>query len=150
MKWYFVRFEDKDGYRCRPHLIPETLLDVVIQDVIVRHGHIPADATIVETSGMDLPGMMISTRPYEVFNLPGLEFTVPCSDVGLIMYDFRQAKSRDDYWYKVTNYHHCMCLEEDDWASLTAEMALREPSANKKYDKFFAEWSAKTKPRGDV
>lgn len=149
MQWYFVKFEDKDGYLCRPHLIPEPLLDVVVQDVIVRHGHIPERVTIVTESAMDLPGMMITTRPYEDFYLPGLKFYVPCSDVEMVRRDFEQAKDRDG-WYKVTNYHHCMCLTGVMRKFLVRELTAREPSANKRYDEFFAKWLSKTKARGDV
>lgn len=81
--WRWLTFDDSGPGHTVAHGVHESLVDVAIADLQQRypdHGNLASNTALPQLV-LDVPGMAITTRPIEEFNVDGLKLEIPSEDL---------------------------------------------------------------------
>ena len=137
MNWTWLRFES-ESKSILPHAVHDDLLDVVVLDLIAR---VPDAKAVIEPLArfdIDMPGMIMTTRPYMTFEFQGLPITMPCEDFGSFIVQLDSARIQECGYYLLFGFHRCMALTSEQRDLLTLELRALHPEAERRASEFYA------------
>lgn len=131
LDWVFACFEQAKG-----HYVPKKLLPHLIADMAQRGFGEMTYCDDRPDGVIDLPGMMMLDRKYEVFQFSGFELKIPICDywhfLSRVHNKCPSRKFSDGTMYrKIHTYHPCVIIPEDEWLPFVTEMAMRWPAVEK-------------------
>ncbi len=154
--WRWLVFEDNaDGSYITSFAVHQWSYRAVMADLRSRHpdDKIKKDEPSDELF-LDTPGMVITTRPIETFNLLGLRLRIPCEDVGQFANALLNAMTdpkQDQHWrlldtavpyLRLKGFHRAIILTRGQVRMLWKMLDERSATAAVRSDAHWAAWSA--------
>lgn len=149
--WRWIAFTGAgvDGNSLKNHAVPASLERSLLAD-LVRRGHgVEHTSKSIRQCFMDQPGPVVSTRPNESFELPGLELVLPsedCADFAGRLQRMEQrtfepfpGRSRTRPYYKLHSWLRCLVLTPTHYRSLLAQVTARLVDAENRARAFYLE-----------
>lgn len=138
MTWRLVTWTD---YVVRSHLVCTELEALLIADMAVRAPGVAVVSVIDKADdGINMPGMIIVTRPNETFVLDGLELEIPCEDVRDILNRLERLPLRhfgEVPYYKLHSFLRCTVLTPAQRDAFMAMLRERVFVAERKSEVFY-------------
>lgn len=144
----------------KTHTMPEVFYNEIVGEYLAQgHPLHPGGGAFVNPSqitewGFDLGGMAIMGRPFEVFDVDGLAFSLPSEEIERF-YNYWTRKSDDERIrytpvsrrpYVKLKATGCLVVTPESYTRLIEHMRLRMPAAYQRSEEFMLEWTKKTKP----
>lgn len=160
-KWIRVMFDGGPHVEqlgvVKTHAIQAEFYDEIVGSYLaqshVLHPGIPGtefmNPKVVTEWGFDLGGSSIQGRPYEVFDVAGLAFSLPSEEI----------QKFHSYWQNITprltatkrvyvklKGSGCLVLTPELHTKLVGDMKVRIPAAEARSETFMLEWTQKHSP----
>jgi hypothetical protein len=134
--WTFILYENFKG-----HVVPTKLLPLLQEDLRERFGpgeygdklhQAPESQRFVDTWGIDLPGMLLTSRKYHHVSIPGLDLEIPCQDAEYFLEDLQKLEPRKfsdgTVYYKLHGWLQCIVLTEENRQLMIADIEKALPA----------------------
>lgn len=137
-KWRLVTWKD---FAIRSHIVCEELEPLLIAEMTARAPEYAIEKVEDHVSdGINMPGMIITTRPNETFDFDGLELEIPCEDVVSFVSKLKHQAVRHFGrvpYYKLHSFLRCTVLTPGQRDRLIALLEERAVVAEQKADAFY-------------
>ncbi len=138
-RWRYILYAEVVAHCC-----PDFLVEPMLEDLRVRTRltpmqppYPPADAPCARLH-LDMPGMVMTTRPWEDFDFEGLALSIPSEDVGAFLCELENAPARS-WGYKLHGFHKCLCLSPAQRDDLLELLRARYVEADTRARVFYAD-----------
>ncbi len=143
MRWWFY-----DVHSSKPHVVADPLRELLANEMIHQRNHPlrelpqgrPNPVEITKAS-LDFGGGCYQRRPWEDFELDGLEVGIPSEHLNAFYKAIKELSVRkfgDVPYYKLHGYWQCITVLPEQREELLDEMHARLPIARKRHDEFMA------------
>lgn len=141
-----------DGWKS--HAVPEYLESVLVGDLAARQPPDDDPAEVqshpIVSMGIDMPGMVCTTRPWMTFHIDGLDIEIPCEDVASFLLQLNSLKPREFThekagafkglsYYKLHGFCKCIVLTPDLKVMLTEALEAGVAEAEAQATAFWAD-----------
>lgn len=155
MTWTRVIFE----HTVKTHAMPTEFVEDVVTEYeaegIKLHpgfeGHAIQPVQLVSEFGFDLGGSAIMGRPFEVFLVDGLHFSLPSDEIQKfyehwVGYGTQPVRlTRSGRRYRKLKGTGCLIVQPAEFDLLLHDMFDRIPAAEERSEAFLLEWTKRTK-----
>lgn len=129
MKWWWIgdggygTDRDENAVSWKTHIFPEPLKDKILKSLKERGMTIPKKDHVLalkttDDFALDGGGPCSADEPFRDYQLDGLKFSMPVTQIEFFFYNLRDdLKPRDDIgatYYKTCGAWHCICLRPED------------------------------------
>jgi hypothetical protein len=114
---------------------------------LASRGHELIQCEDITKTHLDLPGMIISGRPWSDFEVSGLKVGVPCEHVQHFLSYGARLRDRGGY-YKWHSWHHCIVMKSSDHFTFLGKLENGLKDAEERDTQFFEAWKKKFGKKG--
>ena len=154
--WRWLVFKEESDGVIQAHAVHAWTRHAVLEDLRSRYKVELEKDEDLPAMMLDLPGMVITTRPIESFDLLGLKLEIPCEDVGAFWEVLAErltspvTKADGGHWrqvrggvrfVKISGFHRILVLTHDQALRLEKMLAARMESAAARANEHMAAWS---------
>lgn len=137
--WRYILYAEVVAHCCPEELVAPMLEELRARTPLTEMSppYPPADAPCTRLA-LDMPGMVMTTRPWEDFDFDGLLLSIPCEDVAAFLDQLQELKERS-WGYKLHGFHRCLCLSPAQRDALITLLRERVVSADMRARAFYAD-----------
>jgi hypothetical protein len=128
----------------KAHYCPQSLVGGLVSDIESRGGSV-SEVKEINEGGMDLPGMIMSDRPWEDLMIGDFKFSVPSQDFEYILDELQRVETRKfsdgQEYFKIHGSYQCLVLTPEQRDTLLETMYDMLPDVRKRSEEADEEFS---------